>query len=138
MALIEINKNPSPRELKAFALALGMLFAAVGLMILWKTGVAVAACAVWIIGPRLIAVYLALPATRRRIYVGWMCAMAPVGWLVSHAALAIVFFAVVVPIGLVMRLVGRDPMDRRRAPSAESYWLAHQTDETPGDNFRQF
>lgn len=36
--------------------------------------------------------------------------------------MAILFYAVVTPIGLVMRLTGRDPLRLRLEPEASSYW----------------
>ncbi|MGB5832910.1 MAG: SxtJ family membrane protein [Thiohalocapsa sp.] len=43
-----------------------------------------------------------------------------VGWINTHILLGAVFYIIVMPIGLVMRLF-RDPMARRRDPSAKSY-----------------
>jgi hypothetical protein len=36
----------------------------------------------------------------------------------------ILFFCVLTPLGLLMRLAGRDPMQRRRDPATTSYWVA--------------
>jgi hypothetical protein len=35
----------------------------------------------------------------------------------------LLFFGVVTPIGVAMRLAGRDPLRRRHDPSASSYWI---------------
>ena len=43
--------------------------------------------------------------------------------IVSPAILAIIYFAVVTPTGLVMRALGKDPLRLRRAPDVESYWI---------------
>ena len=37
---------------------------------------------------------------------------------------AVLFFAVVTPIGLLLRLLGRDPLRLRRNEALASYWLA--------------
>ena len=49
-----------------------------------------------------------------------------------------VYFLVITPIGLAMRLAGRDLMSRRFDPGAESYWLPHKADKDAGRYFRQF
>jgi len=36
--------------------------------------------------------------------------------------LALVFFIVVTPLGLAMRMLGKDPLRLRRPAGAESYW----------------
>lgn len=43
--------------------------------------------------------------------------------LVSPVILAMIYFAVVTPTGLIMRALGKDPLRLRRDPDAESYWI---------------
>jgi hypothetical protein len=74
----------------------------------------------------------------RRAYLTWMYAAAPVGWTVSHLVLAIVYYGVVTPLGLIMRLLGHDPMRRRFDRSAESYWIERGRRRASSDYFRQF
>jgi hypothetical protein len=38
----------------------------------------------------------------------------------------LLFFGVVTPIGLAMRLTGRDPLRRRHDPTATSYWIVRR------------
>jgi hypothetical protein len=54
----------------------------------------------------------------------------------SPVLLAVVYYAAVVPTGLVMRALGRDPMRRARDPRAGSYWITRQS--APGPMTRQF
>jgi hypothetical protein len=54
----------------------------------------------------------------------------------SPVLLAVVYYAAVVPTGLVMRALGRDPMRRARDPQAGSYWITRQS--APGPMTRQF
>ena len=37
----------------------------------------------------------------------------PIGWVVTHVVMALIFYLVVTPLGVIMRLCGRDPMERR-------------------------
>jgi hypothetical protein len=43
--------------------------------------------------------------------------------VLGRIVMAILFFAVVTPVGLVMRTAGRDPLRRRLDREASSYWL---------------
>ena len=45
--------------------------------------------------------------------------------ITMRVVLAIVFFLVITPVGIVMRLCGWDPL-RRRAASADSYWKPYR------------
>jgi len=52
--------------------------------------------------------------------------------VVNFTLLASFFYLLVLPFGLVMRLFGRDAMDRARSPETASYWrpVTRHTDET--------
>jgi hypothetical protein len=43
--------------------------------------------------------------------------------IVSPVVLGIMFFGVITPIGLVMRLFGKDPLRLRLDKAADSYWI---------------
>jgi hypothetical protein len=84
---------------------------------------------------------LAIWASRafgRRLYFGWMYAAMPVGWTISHLVLGLVYYFVLTPVGLAMRLAGNDPMKRKPDPKAESYWIERKPNPDPTRAFRQF
>src|SRR5262245_14520819 len=43
--------------------------------------------------------------------------------VVNPILMAFVFFGTVLPIGLVMRALGKDPLRLKRQPDANSYWI---------------
>jgi hypothetical protein len=49
--------------------------------------------------------------------------------VVSPFFLGVLFYVCVVPTGFLMRLTGRDPLQRRLEPSMKSYWIVR---EPPG------
>ncbi len=51
--------------------------------------------------------------------------------IVSPIALGILFFLVILPTGLAMRLFGKDPLRLQRDQSAKSYWIRR---DPPGPN----
>lgn len=51
----------------------------------------------------------------------WMGLAAVLSSITTPIILAVIFFGLVTPIGVIKRLFGWDPL-RRRANSAESYW----------------
>ncbi len=138
MSLIAINKNPSSRELKWFglvpivfgALVSGILYA----KFRWPVGSWVPIGA----GVFVAAMYYAVPAVRRPIYLGWMYAFLPLGTAMSFLLLAAIFFLVFTPIGLVMRLVGRERLPRRFDHAATTYWIKRPAARPPESYFRQF
>lgn len=56
----------------------------------------------------------------------WMKLAELLNIIVNPIVLGAMFYAILTPFGLVMRLAGRDPMRRRFEPAARTYWIARQ------------
>ncbi len=78
------------------------------------------------------------PQSLRPLYVSWMVLAFPIGWTISQFILALMFYGLFTPIGLVFRLIGRDPLHRVRQPGMESYWSPKATPADPRRYFKQF
>jgi len=138
MALIQINWDPSPRELRQFnVIWFPACFAVAGGLVYYHSGSLTAAAVLWAVGLVLSLVGLFRPSFMRLIFVGWMALAYPLGWAVSHLLLAVTFYLVITPTGLVMRLLGRDPLERRFDRSAPTYWVAHNSGGNTARYFRQ-
>ena len=59
----------------------------------------------------------------------WMKLGLLMGKVVAPIALGILFFLVFTPMGLLMRLLGKDPLKLKREPAAATYWVNR---EPPG------
>lgn len=138
MALVDINWHPSPKELRVFGVLQLVFFGAVAAISRRHSGSATLATI--IIAASLLAACVALAAPRaiRPLYVAWMAAVWPIGWTVSHLAMACLFYLVFTPIGLIMRACGHDPLRRKFDRTAETYWSDRQTTRDSGRYFRQF
>lgn len=74
----------------------------------------------WIIAGVLITWALVAPASLKHVYRNWMRLGLLLNRIVSPIVLGIVFFMVVTPLGLIMRMTGRDPMRRAAKSDQES------------------
>jgi carbamoyltransferase len=135
--MIEINRNPSRRDLLVFTAALPILFGLIGAL-RWHAGSPGAAKIVWVAGAALTMFLLTVPRARRWMYVGWMFAVFPIAWVISHVMLAAAYFLVATPIAIAMRALGSDPMRRTFDRSAESYWIVRDAKRDDSRYFRQF
>lgn len=88
-------------------------------------------------GIALAAITAASKPAGTTLYRAWMVAFRPVGWSVSFLLLAGVYYAILTPTGLLMRALGRDPMERTIDRSATSYWVRRQPVTDPRRYFRQ-
>ncbi|HZR79570.1 MAG TPA: SxtJ family membrane protein [Candidatus Binatia bacterium] len=137
-ALIERDREPSAGELRWFGALLLAFLGAIGALVRWRTGTLAVPVALWAAAAVLAVAYYAVPAIRRTVFRAWMAVTYPLGWLVSHVLLAIFYFAVLTPIGWVMRLAGRDPMQRRLERDRPSYWLERAPTQGAERYWRQF
>lgn len=138
MAILQVNKNPSQRELRWFGVVTFAFFALAG-VIIWVNTRSVEALQ-WIVGVAagLTVIYYAVPPLRRSFYLAWMYSIHPVGWVLSHVILGVVYFGLFTAVGLIMRLVGYDPMARRFDREAATYWVKRPPPAPHARYFRQF
>ncbi len=66
----------------------------------------------------------------------WMGLAKLLSLITTPIILGIIFFLVVMPIGMLKRLFGWDPL-RRRAPSAASYWSAYNARQKDPQHFEK-
>jgi hypothetical protein len=57
--------------------------------------------------------------------------------LVNPLVMGILFFFTVTPIALILRVVGKDPINRRFDPVAKSYWIERNPSDLTSDSMRQ-
>ncbi len=136
MPLIRIHRNPTGRQLMVFALAWLIICAILGLK-LWVRGHALAAEIAWGLAADAPLVGLINRELLRRLYVGLSYATYPIGTAVSCVFLAVVYYLVLTPLGLVARLFGHDPLSVRFDATARSYWSSRHPTKSVEDYFRQ-
>ncbi|MBM3740305.1 MAG: hypothetical protein FJW39_31510 [Acidobacteria bacterium] len=115
--LDSLHESRPPSE-RSFGLTLAAVCA---IAQFWYAAVALASFA--IIAPAVLA-----PFNRMWFRLGRV-----LGRVTSPVVMALVFFLVITPLGLLMRLLGRDALGLRR--DAASYWA---TPDPPGSMRRQF
>jgi saxitoxin biosynthesis operon SxtJ-like protein len=138
MPLVQINKNPSRKDLRWFGLLFGVFFGVVGGLAFRRSGWGPGAYVPWALAAVVPVLYYAIPPLRRPIYLGWTYLVFPIGLVVSFAVLAVVWFAVVTPVGLLLRLAGRDPLERAFDARRATYWVEHRTGDEAARYFRQY
>jgi hypothetical protein len=115
-----MEQTATRKELRQFGLLVGAVFTVIGLwpvvfrgepLRLWAIG----------IGGLLIAFGGILPQLLAPIHKGWMWVGHIMGWINTRILLGIVFYALVTPIGLVFRLMGKDTMRQAFAESSTTY-----------------
>ena len=66
----------------------------------------------------------------------WMKFAALLNAIVSPVVLAVLYFLILTPFGLVQRLAGRDTMRQRFDPGIDSYWISREPPGPPPESLR--
>ena len=138
MAIVDINWHPSRKELKTFSLLLIVFFSIVAGVAHWKGAAIETACLIAGGGAVVGIAGVLSPAFIRIVYVVWMAAVFPIGVVVSNLVLVAVFYGVVLPIGLLAKLTGRNPLQLGFDLKAKTYWNVRPLMKDPRRYFRQY
>ena len=98
------------------------------LIIWWALAVAIAILAVALFRPALLR-----PANHLWLKFGLLLHR-----IANPIVMAVLFFGVVTPYGVIMRLAGKDPMHRKFDENVRSYWVAHDSKATSTTMKNQF
>jgi hypothetical protein len=126
---------PTPSDLRTFALSVGGVFVAIGALLYWR-GRSVAGAVLVGVGGALVSGGLIAPAHLGPVYRAWMALALAVSRVTTPVFMGVVYFGVVTPIALVMRLFGRRVLARPRG--APTYWIDRPAEARRSDLRRQF
>ena len=121
MEHMEVTK----RTLRQFGLMVGGIFLFIGLWpFVWRQE----AVRYWAVvpGSLLVVAGLVMPGVLKQVYQRWMWVGHVMGWVNTRIILGVLFYGVVTPMGLAMKLTGRDPMRREYEPDAQTYRVIRQ------------
>jgi hypothetical protein len=84
----------------------------------------------------LLIIGLFVPVAAKGFHRLWMGIAGVLGYINSRILLTILYYLLFTPYGLVSRLVGRDPLDRR-SPPKESYWIKRENTRQTREQFER-
>jgi hypothetical protein len=113
--------EPSLKELRQFGLIFGLILTGVfALLLPWLKGTAwpvwpwFPACLFW-------SAAAFAPGALQPVYRAWMKLAMIINAVVTRVVLGIVYYLVVSPMGMAMKLMGKDPMVRQWTEALRSY-----------------
>jgi len=77
------------------------------------------------------------PQLLKPVFITWMVVAFPIGWIVSHLILLLIFCFVFTPMGFMLRTFGHDPL-RLRKPKTDSYWETKPRQQDARRYLKQF
>ena len=120
--MIAILWSPDRKQLRQFA---GIWFPAfcglVGWLVGAKSGHWGAVQVAWGACGLLSLLGVVFPPLIRPVFVGLILLTYPIGWVISHLLMGAIFYLLFLPIGLVLRWTGHDPL-LLKPPTGKSLW----------------
>ena len=140
----EVDWNPDRRDRRKFGLILAVGFPIMGMSIFlilrlitgeWRPAVPVgiATC-----GAGLGLLLALFPAIARPFYIVWHTLICVIDLVVTTTLLSVFFLLIITPAGLVLRLLGRSPIEKSFDREAATYWREAEKVKDPRRYYRQF
>jgi hypothetical protein len=134
-AFQHLEWDPSPAELRRFSRAMWIGFGLLGLLAWWRQGtLGPPVWGLWLTGIALAAAAW-VPGLGRIAYLGVYIPSSLIGFVVSRVLLMVVYFGVFLPIGLVLRLSGKDLLG---TAGAKPQWRRHTGRQERRRYYRQY
>ena len=132
-----VNWRPDARELRRFAVAMLIGFAVLGLLAVWRAwGINTTSLVLWSIGV-VLAIAAFIPGLGRVAYLAVYLPTSIIGYVVSNVILAVMFFLVITPLGIILKLLGKDLLQQRRQKTT-TQWTPVKSVKTEDSYYRQF
>ncbi|EMI16085.1 signal peptide protein [Rhodopirellula maiorica SM1] len=135
MPLLDLNADPSSSLKRWFGISLSALFFVVAFLM--RHSATMVAMTLAVVGVLVGVIYYCVPGAPLRVIRAWQYMTYPVTWIISHVLLGTVFFGIVLPTGIVLRLLGYDPLRLKQRDSG-SNWLPREEASDISRYFKQF
>lgn len=138
MSIIAVNHHPSSRQLHQFGFLWLVVFGILGALSWFKSGNHDAGLLLWSTALLVPIAGWIFPSFMRIVFLGLSYAAFPIGFVVSHVILALVYYLVFTSMGLLMRVFRYDPLERSFHLGRESYWTPRAEKVETKQYFHQF
>ena len=104
---------------RTFGFTMAIAFAVLALLRMWRRGFDQLAILLTVVAVLFAILALMAPRSLAPINRAWMRFAEILGWINTRILLIVIFYLFVTPFGIVMRLLGRNPLDFEKR---DSYW----------------
>lgn len=140
----EINWKPDTAAKRKFAVSLIVGFPILAtlflLLLRWRTGQWNLTVPLWLggVGAGAGVVFWLIPAIAGPFYLVWYGFACCMGFVIGNVLMSVFFYLVVTPIGLLLRVTGRDPLKKGVNKSVATYWTEVPKVKDRRHYYRQF
>jgi hypothetical protein len=135
--MIALDWNPSARTLRQFAAVALVVLAGMAVIGYLRGGGAPALALPLGLGIAAGVLGWIRPQALRLVFVLLSLAVYPIGFVISHFILLILFYGVITPLGVLGRIARSDPLNLRRERTSTSYWRERRPPRDKASYLRQ-
>jgi len=78
-----------------------------------------------------------LPIILKPFYMLWMIFAVILGWFMTKVILSLLFYLIITPIGLFLRIIGKDLLNLEEKKQQKSYWNMRNSEEEQNQNYEK-
>ena len=129
------NIKSEKRDLRKFGITIGVILLIIAGFLFWKEKESFQILLTF--GVTLCILGIAIPFILKPIYWVWMIFATILGWIMTRVILSLLFYAIITPIGLILRVFGKQFLELRWDKSKESYWNFRTNEHLKKENYEK-
>jgi hypothetical protein len=129
------NIKSEKSDIRNFGITLGIILLLISGFLFWKEKESYQIFSG--IGITLSLIAIAIPSVLKPVYWMWMIFGIILGWFMTRVILSLLFYIIITPIGLTLRLFGKQFLELRWDKSKESYWNFRTNEHLKKENYEK-
>ena len=129
------NIKSEKSDIRNFGITLGIILLLISGFLFWKEKESYQIFSG--IGITLSLIAIAIPSVLKPVYWMWMIFGIILGWFMTRVILSLLFYIIITPIGLTLRLFGKQFLELRWDKSKESYWNFRTNEHLQNKNYEK-
>ena len=129
------NIKSEKSDLRKFGITIGLILLIIAGFLFWKEKESYQIFLT--VGTILFVLVILVPAVLKPIYWIWMIFATILGWIMTRVILSLLFYIIIVPIGLILRAFGKQFLELRWDKSKGSYWNYRTNEHLQNENYEK-
>jgi hypothetical protein len=128
------NIKSEKNDLRKFGITIGIVLLIITGFLFWKENESFQIFLT--IGVVLCVLGIGLPVILKPIYWIWMIFATILGWIMTRVILSLLFYVILTPIGLILRMFGKQFLELKYNNNLNTYWNYRES-QTQYNNFEK-
>ena len=123
------------KDLRSFGVMIGIIFLLIAGFLIYKDKESFQML-LYIAGS-FIGLGLLIPILLKPIYILWMAFAIILGWIMTRLILSLLFYVIITPIGVILKIIGKDSLELKKQAVKESYWNQRDKNLEKNQNYEK-